>query len=164
MNGETYTMNINEFIPFKEFRKLPEDMQKEWIEAQIKKYGVCKTAFAKLWDVDPSTPWKIFKQFGIKSPTANAKKVKRFLREMKPKAEKQMPTLQPPATSDQVTTPKPIVPNIPSADFVVDLIQIDTDAKFENHEEAFRFFNRFISLNADMHIVLRIEKKDEGNR
>ena len=164
MNGATYTMNINEFIPFKEFRKLPDAMQKEWIEAQIKKYGVCKTSFAKLWDVDPSTPWKMFKQLGINSPKANAKKEKKFLREMKPKAEKPMPTLEPPVTSNDTITPETDTPNVPNADFVVDLIQIDTDAKFENHEEVFRFFSRFISLNANMHITLRIEKKDEVNK
>ena len=158
MNGQTYTMNVNEFIPFKEFRKLPDNMQQEYIEALVAKYGVCKTSFAKMWGVDPSTSWKIFKDFGIESPKWDSKKEKKFLREMKPKNQKESVEVEDVNSEVKENTKQDAMSAI-SADIIIDRTQVDTDIVFHNHEEIFRFFSRFVPLNAEMHLTFLLEKK-----
>lgn len=170
LSSETVTMNVNEYIPYKEFKKLPVAMQTEYIRSLSEKYQVTATAFAHLWGVDPSTACKVFRDLGVKAATKSGKNERKFLRDLKPKPEKKVKAT---VETEEVTVtpvepPKPLSTDAVSVKseallyidpgIVVDYAQIDTTIKFNTPEDICRFFMRYIPLGASMHLSFVIEK------
>lgn len=166
MSGETKTINVYEFIPYKEFRKLSPSLQELYVRTLTEKYQVCKTSFAKLWDVDPSTSWKVFKEYGIKSYKFDPKKEKKFLREMKPKASAEANVAEKVEADKTVEVKADVVDTKDSMlhinpNIILDYTQLETRIKFDTPEDVCRFFMRYIPLNANVKITLVVEKKED---
>lgn len=178
MNGKTFTVNMQEPIDFKEFRELPENLQVEYIKYQVEHYGVGQSTLAKMWDVCQSTGWKIFKEFGIKSPEYNKEASNKYLKRVnkirKEKLKAHLETINAALISTDVPEPKaPIetpveVPkvtiedilNITPADPIGNII-IDNTMEFESVEDICKFFVRYIPINSKINIHLEVEGVSE---
>lgn len=174
MNGKTFTVNMEEPIDFKEFRKLPENLQADYVKYQVEHYGVGQSTLSKMWGVCQSTGWKIFKEYGIKSPvfdkTADAKYIKRANKIRKEKLKATLENI--PVVTMSGDKEEPIIPvevpkttiedilKITPADLVGSCI-IDTKVEFKSIEDICKFFVRYIPINSKIDIHLEVEGVSE---
>lgn len=173
LSSETQSVNVNEYIPYDEFKELPTVLQTEYLRSLTDKYHVTCSAFARLWGKDPSTICKIFRNLGIKSYKDGRKNERKFLRDLKPKSKEPEKV----AVSSDTVSATPIDGNKPAdvmsvssekmllidPGIVVDCTQVDTTLKFDTPEAVCQFFMRYIPLGADMHITFRVEKVKKGS-
>lgn len=83
MNGPTYSVNLNKFLPYTEFKKLPDALKKEYLEHLIDTWHIGTTAIAKMWGITAGTSCPMMKRLGVKSKPVHAslEDTKRFFTE-----------------------------------------------------------------------------------
>jgi hypothetical protein len=60
LNGETKTYQMNKFITYKEFKKLPPDLKKTYLTGIIEKFNIPMSALAKAWGISKYTVYNVF--------------------------------------------------------------------------------------------------------
>lgn len=76
MNGEVKSYRMNEPMTWKEFREMPEDLQKEYIKSIRKKYNISDKALSQALGVCPQTFCKHIRGLGIALGRSAAGKVR----------------------------------------------------------------------------------------
>ena len=71
LSGEVVTYSLRDRLTWDQFRDLPEDLKKEYLEGLIKRYNVTQTRLAKMFCVSTQSIYQCYKRFGLK-PAAGA--------------------------------------------------------------------------------------------
>ena len=67
MSGPTHSVNLNQFIPYEEFKRLPDTLKKEYLTHIVETWNVGANAIARMWGLTSGTTSPMMKRLGVNS-------------------------------------------------------------------------------------------------